>query len=106
MPQHIAVSPEEEAVSPVATLKVIEAPPPIAAVVSGPPPVGAAALSLVIPGAGQLWLGQSAKGVALLVIAVFTLSLCGLLNVIAAFDAFQIAGRRARGEKISDWQMF
>jgi len=85
---------------------VLEAAPPKLNTVPGPDPTYAAVASLVLPGAGQLWVGQTTKGVGMLIIAVFTLSLCGLLNVIAAFDAFQVASRRARGETLGEWQMF
>lgn len=58
-------------------------------------------LSLLLPGAGQLYLGRTKRGAALMLGAMFTLSLGGLLNVIAAVDAWRLGGhleeeRRAR----------
>lgn len=73
---------------------------------SGPEPAFAAIVSFILPGAGQLWAGQTLKGVALLVVAFFTLSGCGLLSVLAAIDAYLIAQRKRRGETVGDWQMF
>lgn len=71
-----------------------------------PRPEIAAVLSLVLPGAGQLYAGQAAKGGALVVFGLFTCMLGGLLNVLAALDAYRIAQRRVRGETVDAWQIF
>jgi len=51
--------------------------------------------SLLIPGLGQLMLGQTGFGVLLMVVAVFTACGGGLVNVIAAVLAWSEANRRA-----------
>ncbi len=71
-----------------------------------PNAVLAAIISAILPGAGQIYAGQTVKGVLLLVLAFFTCMGGGLFNVLAAVDAFLIAQRKARGETVGDWQFF
>ena len=73
---------------------------------SAPSPLIAGILSIFLPGVGQMYAGQTLKGFVLLVVAFFTVGLCGLLNLVAAFDAYKIAQRRTLGEPVSDWQFF
>jgi hypothetical protein len=81
-----------------------EAPP---APVVAPPNVWLAALlSFLLPGVGQLYAGQTKKGAVLLLVAVGTCFGGGLLNFVAALDAFLIAQRKERGEAVGDWQFF
>ena len=81
-----------------------EAPP---APVVAPPNVWLAALlSFLLPGVGQLYAGQTVKGVVLLVVSIGTCFGGGLLNFVAALDAFLIAQRKERGETVGDWQFF
>ena len=79
---------------------------PAAVVAGAPNPVIAAVLSLFFPGAGQIYAGQGLKGGVLLLVAFFTCMGGGLLNIIAAIDAYLIAQRRAAGEPVGDWKFF
>lgn len=85
----------------------LPAPAPVATpTTSGTDPVLAAILSLLLPGVGQLIIGQTAKGALLLAIGLLSCGMGGVLNVVAAIDAYLIAGRLRRGETIQDWQFF
>jgi len=66
----------------------------------------AALLSFVLPGVGQLYAGQTVKGVVLLVVSIGTCFGGGIFNFVAALDAFLIAQRKERGETVGDWQFF
>ena len=68
-------------------------------------PLVAALVSLLLPGAGQLLLGQRRKGGAMLLAAVFTCGALGLLNVVSAFDAWVMAERRS-GRALQEWEFF
>ncbi len=68
-------------------------------------------LSLVLVGAGQMINKQVAKGVTVLLCAVFVgcFTFGGgaiLLYILAVIDAIQIANRLNRGEIITQWQFF
>ena len=91
--------------TPMTALPTSPAPAPVANPTS-PDPVLAAVLSFIFPGAGQLWCGQGLKGIVMLGVAMFTLSGCGVLSVLAAVDAYLIAQRKRRGETLGEWQMF
>lgn len=120
MPVHVEVSPPET------DSNVI---PPMVSVVSPPPPTPGTAVStrpaggstpsaaapnevmvaiasLIIPGLGQLLVGQALKGILLFVVCMATAGLCGIVNIFAAIDAYFIAQRLARGETVSDFQVF
>jgi hypothetical protein len=71
----------------------------------GPAPPVVALASLLLPGCGQLLLGQHSKGAAMLVIALFTCGALGLLNIISAFDAWVMAERQGR-HTLRDWEFF
>ncbi len=62
--------------------------------------------SLLVPGLGQLFAGQTAKAAACFAVACCTLGLCGVLNVVFAVDASRIAQRLADGEDVRPWQFF
>lgn len=80
--------------------------PPSAPGSSSPDPALVAVISFFLPGVGQIMTGQVPKGAALLILFFVTCGLGGVLNVIAAADAWLIAQRRRRGETVSDWQFF
>ena len=59
--------------------------------------------------AGQIYLGQTAKGGLLLAIGLLTCFgafSAGLVNLVAAADAWLIAGRKNAGEEIGPWNFF
>lgn len=62
-----------------------------------------AVISLFIPGGGQLFLGQTVKGLVIFGLACFTLSFCGLLNLLAAYDAYRMSERKNQGKILGDW---
>lgn len=78
---------------------------------SDPPknPIIAAILSLLLlGGVGQLYLGQTKKGVILIVVTV-VLSCVGIgliVPVIGAVDAYMLADKLQKGESIGDMQWF
>jgi Pyruvate/2-oxoacid:ferredoxin oxidoreductase gamma subunit len=63
-----------------------------------------AVVSFFLPGLGQALNGQTTKGGVIFVGAVMTGFLCGLAGLFAAYDAYKIAERRARGESVGPWQ--
>jgi hypothetical protein len=71
--------------------------------VSSPRPAAAALVSLLWPGLGQLWLGQTEKGALLAILALLTLWCGGLLALAAAWDAWVLAGRRAE-RPLETWE--
>ncbi|MES2643712.1 MAG: hypothetical protein V4850_29770 [Myxococcota bacterium] len=79
---------------------------PVTVPADAPNPAVAALVSLFVPGAGQIYAGQTAKGVVMMLVAFGTCFGGGLLNVLAAVDALLIAQRQARGETVGDWQFF
>lgn len=83
-------------------------PPPIPGpIVQGSPsPAMALVLSLLVPGAGQMYAGQMNKGIVILVVAVLTGCLGCVLNAVAGADAYVIAQRRLRGEAVDEWKFF
>ncbi len=54
-------------------------------------PMRAAGLSLLLPGAGQLYLGHSKRAGIIMAVATMTLCLLGLINLAAAADAWRLA---------------
>ncbi len=67
----------------------------------------AAILSLFIPGTGQIYIGQTAKGIALLVGGFLAFGwLCGLLVPVIGVDAYMMADRLSEGKGIRPWQFF
>jgi hypothetical protein len=55
----------------------------------GRSPSLAAFLSLLVPGAGQIYLGETGRGLLFMGLSLVTLSLCGAVNVVAAGDAWR-----------------
>lgn len=131
MPQHVTVSPEEDleafnrvppytrvasaqaplartstTAAPTSTAVAPTAPAPRTPTVAGPSPIIAVILSIVLPGAGEIYVGQVTKGIVLAVVGVPTLGCCGILTLITAADSYLLAQRRQRGETIGDWQFF
>lgn len=67
-------------------------------------PIIAAILSfLLLGGAGHIFLGQTTKGVVLLVVSLLT---CGLGNIFGAIDAYMIGTRLKEGTPVDEWEFF
>lgn len=78
---------------------------------SDPPknPIIAAILSLLLfGGVGQMYLGQSKKGI-ILIVATLVLACVGigfLIPIVGAIDAYMLADKLQKGEAIGDMQWF
>jgi len=78
---------------------------------STPPkdPIIALILSLLLAGgAGQIYLGQTTKGIVLIVVNIL-LSCIGIgviTWIISIIDAYQLATMLKNGQAIGDWQFF
>jgi len=78
---------------------------------SDPPknPIIAAVLSLLLlGGVGQLYLGQTKKGV-IIIVASLLLACVGiglLIPIVGAIDAYMLADKLQKGESIGDMQWF
>jgi TM2 domain-containing membrane protein YozV len=72
--------------------------------------IGAALASLVLPGVGQLMVGQTAKGIVVLFSAIalmfFTCGLSILFQPVFAVDAYMLANKQAEGQRIGEWEFF
>lgn len=62
-------------------------------------------LSFIIPGLGQLLLGQVVKGLVILGVSLFTCAGFGLLTVASVLDAFLVAKAKKRRE-VGEWEFF
>lgn len=84
---------------------------------SGKSPLAAALLSFFLfGGVGQIYLGQTTKGIV--VVAVYIVCLCVLsfvgigvllapvISIVGAIDAYQIATRLQNGESVDAWKFF
>lgn len=74
-------------------------------------PTVMAILSLVLPGLGQVVLGQTVKGVVLflLFLGVWRSTACfggAAVAIAAIIDAYQIATRLKRGQPVGQWKFF
>lgn len=65
-------------------------------------PLAVAAVSLLLPGAGHLWIGQRKKGALIAVGGLFTCWMCGLWNLLAAVDAWGLARKLVSGQPIGE----
>ena len=69
-----------------------------------------AILSALLPGFGQLILGQTVKGIVLLVLALGLLRMSCLLAlvcwIVAIIDAYQIGTKLRRGQSVGQWEFF
>ncbi|HTN77746.1 MAG TPA: hypothetical protein VL096_20955 [Pirellulaceae bacterium] len=68
-------------------------------------------LSLILVGLPQMIMGQSIKGVVLLigaiVLGVLTLGLAApVIWVVAAVDAYMIANKLKSGQSVGEWEFF
>jgi len=75
------------------------------------PPGVAVLLSFLLVGAGQMYNGQVAKGILLLLTAIACAVATGGLSVfltypLALIDAAAVAGKLNRGEGVHEWQWF
>jgi TM2 domain-containing membrane protein YozV len=73
-------------------------------------PVIALVLSLFLAGgAGQIYLGQTTKGIVIIVVSL-VLSLCfgiGLIPwIVGIIDAYQIGTMLKNGQSVGEWQFF
>ncbi len=67
-------------------------------------PLLAGLLSLLLPGLGQIYIGQKKKGAVLLAVSLLTCFWMGLANLVAAADAWSLARKLSSGEPIRPWQ--
>jgi TM2 domain-containing membrane protein YozV len=78
---------------------------------SNPPkdPIIAAVLSLILGGAGQLYLGQQRKGI-ILIVAYFVLVWCAgiglVIPLLGAYDAYVIGTKLKNGQAVGDMEFF
>ena len=79
---------------------------------STPPknPILTAVLSLLLlGGVGQLYLGQTKKGIILMVACLLLYCVFGLglvINILGAIDAYMLADKLEKGQSIGDMQWF
>lgn len=84
-----------------------------------PKSVGLAALLGLVPGLGQIYTGQMAKGATLLLATLIAYVVLGILTsglyclciapivpFLSAFDAAMVARRVNEGEEVSPWQFY
>lgn len=73
-------------------------------------PILAIVFSLVLAGgAGQIYLGQTKKGILLIVGTLVGMPLCGvgiIIYVIGVLDAYRMAQKLQRGQPIGDMEFF
>ncbi len=62
-------------------------------------------LSIFFPGVGQMMLGQTTKGVVVLLVTVFTCAVGGLLSIAAALDTYCVAMAKKK-RPVDDWEFF
>ncbi len=64
-----------------------------------------AVIAALIPGVGQILLGQTVKGLVLMGAALFLGCLGGLLSVASVIDAFLVAKAKKR-RPVDEWEFF
>jgi len=84
--------------------KRLATPPKVLAALPPRRPAVAAALS-ILPGVGQLYLGQSKKGYTMLVLGLFVYPAL-IIIPLGVVDAFILGRRSRRGELIGAWECF
>lgn len=68
--------------------------------------------AFILPGLGQLILGQSAKGIVLMVTDVLLIVIPGgiiislIMSIISAIDANKVAKRLRAGNPVDPWSFF
>lgn len=62
-------------------------------------------LSLFLPGVGHMILGQTTKGIVVLLVSVLTCGLGGLLLAAVALDAYAVATAKKR-RAVGEWEFF
>lgn len=62
-------------------------------------------VNLFFPGVGQMMLGQTVKGIVILVVSVFTCGGAGLLWIAVIIDAYLVAMTR-KYRQLGDWEFF
>jgi hypothetical protein len=66
----------------------------------------AALLSCLVPGAGHIYLGQTAKGLVVLLGGPLVCWLGGLLGPLMAVDAFRMGEKLEEGRPLRKWEFF
>jgi TM2 domain-containing membrane protein YozV len=72
-------------------------------------PRTAAALSLCLGGLGQIYLGQTSKGICIIligIVGVLTIVSTPLVIIVGMIDAYLLAKKLERGEAIRAWEFF
>lgn len=62
-------------------------------------------IAAAIPGLGQMFLGQTVKGLMLLGLSILTACAGGLISVASVVDAFLVAKAKKR-RQVGDWEFF
>ncbi len=62
-------------------------------------------LSALFPGAGQIMLGQTTKGIVILAVSLVSCCIGGLFNVAAAIDAYAVANAKKK-RAVGEWEFF
>ncbi len=62
-------------------------------------------LSAIFPGAGQIMLGQTMKGAAILVFSILSCCIGGVFNIAAAVDAYAVAMAKKK-RAVGEWEFF
>lgn len=62
-------------------------------------------LSAIFPGAGQIMLGQTTKGIVILAVSFVSFCICGIFNVAAAIDAYAVAMAKKK-RAVGEWEFF
>jgi TM2 domain-containing membrane protein YozV len=62
-------------------------------------------ISIFFPGVGQMMLGQTTKGIVVLLVTFFTCAVGGLLPIAAALDAYCVAMAKKK-RPVDEWEFF
>lgn len=62
-------------------------------------------IAALVPGLGQMLLGQTAKGLVLLVLSIVTACVGGLISVASVIDAFLVV-KAQKKRPVDDWEFF